>query len=173
MKSPNIVSWLANIAIPPETDRQIEVRAAELATAAPNDSVTTKRLAGKEAQTHHPLVEYLEADERPQYILSGSELLISNEDDSLARKHPSRGMYLLASDQRILFVLGGRITDNVWEVPLNHIVATYVDGESMRQHLVVDADRDGVEMTFFADITLETNQNAIDGCVGYIENDSS
>lgn len=169
MKFLDIVSWLANSVIPSKTDRQIEVRAAELAADAPNDAVTAERLAGKEEQTHHPLVEYLEANERPQHILQGSELLISNEDDSLARKHPSHGMYLLVSDQRILFVLGGRITDNVWEVPLNDVAATYVDGESMRQYLVVEANRDGVEMTFFADVTLETNQNAIDGCVGYIE----
>jgi hypothetical protein len=68
----------------------------------------------------------------------------------------------------VLFVVGKYRTDDCMEVPLEDVVRAYLDDEDLRRFLVVEADREGNAMTFFADVTLEENSEAVEESVDYV-----
>lgn len=129
----------------------------ELAQAAPGDTVTSDVLANRDHRTATPLVEYIAADEQPEYVFRGSRLLIGDPDGTTTRNHPSRELLVVFSDQRLLFIVGGRLTDDLLELPLADVVETYLDEAGVHRYLVVEADREDDPMTFFADVTIEPN----------------
>ena len=151
----DLLSWFVRQSTPsPVDDEELDARASELATRARSDTVTDAVLANTLERTAECLLTYIEDDEQPEFVLRGSTLLVSDEDDSLTKKHPSRELQVVISARRLLFVIGGRIADHMLEVPLEDIVEVYVDAETHRRFLIVEADREGDVMTFFADVTL-------------------
>lgn len=149
---------------------QIDEDLGELANAARGETVTATVL-GHNERTRYPIVEYIDTDEneQPEYVFRAGQLLVSDGQETLARKHPSQEQQVLVTDRRILFVLGNRVSDEVMDVPLESIVETYLDTDSARTYLVVDAVREGDEMTFFADVTLEANGDELRAGVEYVE----
>lgn len=94
--------------------------------------------------------------------------MIADAEGSTTRKHPSRELRVVLTDRRVLFVLGRRVADDVMEVPFEDVSATHADEETARRHVVVEADRDRVEMTFFAEVTLEEHLEAVERCADYL-----
>lgn len=164
----DLVSWVTGREASTEADERSRARAAELAADAPSETVTAAVLTSEGTGTRRPLVTYLDPNERPQYVLCGSALVVADADGSTTRKHPSRELRVVASDRRLLFVVGGRVADDLMEVPLGDVSVAYVDEEAARRHLVVEADREGVEMTFFADVTLHARPETVERCREYI-----
>lgn len=165
----DLLGWLVGHATPTETDEvTVDDRVIEMAEQAPGDGVTPEVLANRFDRADRALVEYVEEDERPAFVFRGSTLLISDEDDSLARKYPTRETQILITDDRILVVLGGRLNDDIWGIPFDDVVEAYVDDEGRRRYLVVESDREENPMTFFADVTLETNWEDLHAGVEYV-----
>ncbi|WP_164471704.1 hypothetical protein [Halosimplex salinum] len=150
----------------PEVD---EERAARLADGAADPEVTADALTAAGERTRHPLITYVEDDEQPEYVFRGGTLMVDN-GDSLARQTPTRELAVVVTDSRFLFVVGGRLSDSLFEVPFEHVAMTYVDDEDERTYLVVDADRDGDELTFFADVTMDPRLDALRSAVERAEN---
>lgn len=125
----------------------------ELAKEARGSSVTPAVLANQNGRSKRALVEYLANGERPEYVLMGNLIIIDN-GDSYNTKYPTRDTQVLVSDQRVVIVLGGYLSDDLWEMSFEDIQEVYVDDEGIKDYLVVDAIRDGNPMTFFVDITV-------------------
>jgi len=144
---------------------ELDREASRLAEEAIGESVTVAVLTNETGRSDYPILAYLEDDERPQYVLQGTELLISDADGSVARKHPTRKLQVVVSDRRFLFVVGDRRSDDLWEVRYENVTDLYVDDDDWRRYVVVEADRDDAEMTFFADVTLEERAADVDAAV--------
>lgn len=170
MRFLDLLSHVVSSAVPGENDDyEITARARLLADQAKCDRLTPAVLAKPGSRTAEPLVSYLDDAERPQYVLLGTELLISDEADSTVRKHPARRLVVSISDERIVFVVGGRFSDELFEVPLSSVTMAYLDEDRRRRHVVVEADRDGAEMTFFADVTIDPHTDDLDSGVAYVK----
>lgn len=144
--------------------------ATTLAERAPGNGVTPAVLTNDHDRTATPLVEYLEPDERPRYVFRGGRLLIGDGGDSLVRKHPSKELQVLVSDERILFVVGEHLTDELFEVPLEDVVDAYLDtAEAVRRYVVVEANREDTQMTFFADVTLTSDIDDVRDGVAFVD----
>lgn len=153
--------WLTASTESDEVDEEV----VKLAERSRSDRVTPELLANDEV-TRHPLVAYVE-NEQPEYVLRAGELVISDADGATAREYPTGEQRVIVSDQRLLFVVGGRVSDKIREVPLRDVVEVYLDTDSTRRYLVVEADREGTPMTFFADVTLDSDTNDIQEAVEY------
>lgn len=159
---------------PRERDQAaIDREAARLADGARGADVTRGVLANRDGRTDAPIVVYLEEDEQPHYVFVGSGLLIGDEDGSLRREYPTRKSQVVVSDRRLLFLVGNRRSDDLWEVPFDDVRGAYVDDESWRRHLVVEADREGHPMTFYADVTLNGNPEGVRDGLEYVLEASS
>lgn len=156
-----LASWLSRQLSGPAASHDVTDRHRELARSASSETVTPELLALPGDRTTQPVATYLEADERPEFLLHGSRLLISDADDELARKHPTLMLVVLVTDRRVVFVVGGRLADDCLEVPLSTVTDAYVDEADPQRHLVVSADREGEPMTFFADLTMEPQAEAV------------
>lgn len=156
----DLVSWLFGPSPADEVD--ITDRHRQLSEAARSDRITADLLARSGDRTRAPVVSYLEEGEQPHYILRGTRLLIVDEDDTQVRKHPTRLLVVMISDSRVLYVLGGRLADDIFEVPLTDVRSIYFDEDEPRCHVVVEADRDGDRMTFFADVSLAAREEVVD-----------
>lgn len=141
----------------PEID---EERAARLADEATDPAVTAEVLTASGERTQHPIVAYVEEDERLEYLFRGGTLVV-DDGDSTTRKTPTCELAVLVSDSRFLFVVGGRLSDTLFEVPFEDVVMAYVDDEDRRTYLVVEADRDDDRLTFFADLTMDRRLPAL------------
>ncbi|WP_459190700.1 hypothetical protein [Halosimplex sp. J119] len=141
-----------------------EERAARLADRATDSAVTADALTASGDRTKHPLVAYVDEDEQPEYLFRGGPLMV-DDGDSLAREAPTRELAVLVTDSRFLFVVGGRLSDSLFEVPFEDAVMAYVDDEDNRTYLVVEADRDGDELTFFADVTMDPRPDVLRSAV--------
>lgn len=161
----DLIGFLGDWLTPAEENEEIGEEVVELAERARSDRVTAELLATDE-ETRYPLFVYVD-DEQIQYVLRGGELVISDEDGSTAREHPTGEQRVLVSDRRILFVVGGRFGDQVREIPLEDLVEVYLDTDSVRRYLVVEADRDETAMTFFADVTLDPDADDVREAVEY------
>lgn len=161
----DLVSTL--FARPESRDLEVTDRHRRLSDAARSDRLTPELLATRGDRTSEPLATYLEADEQPQYVFRGSRLVMADSEDTVTRNHPTRLLVVLVSDDRLLFVLGGRLADDLFEVPLADVVSIHVDEDGPQQYVVVEADRDGDRMTFYADVTLEARDEVADG-VAYV-----
>ncbi|MCU4974062.1 hypothetical protein OB955_15135 [Halobacteria archaeon AArc-m2/3/4] len=153
----NLLTWmLGTPAVEEPRVRSLDDEAVErLATQARGETVTVDVLTNEFERSKQPIVSYLDDDERPQYVVRGSSLLITNEDE-VDRNYPTRELQVVISDERILFVLGGRKRDEVLTIPHEDLVDVYLDTvNEPRRFLVVDADHNDDEMTFFAKVTLE------------------
>ncbi|WP_415378878.1 hypothetical protein [Halosimplex sp. TS25] len=137
-----------------------EERARRLADAAADSAVTAAALSASGGRTQYPLVAYVEDGEQPEYLFRGGTLLV-DDGDSLARETPTRELAVVVTDARFLFVVGGRLSDSLFEVPFADVVTAYVDDEDDRTYLVVEGDRDGDELTFFADVTMDPRVDAL------------
>lgn len=140
-----------------------------LAERARGEGVTPAVLRNDHDRSARPLVVYLEDGEQPEYVLRGGELLIGDAKGALAREHPTRELQVVISDRRLLFVLGMYGSDELWEVPFADVEDVYLDADSTRQHVVVDADREGAAMTFFADVTLDGGPAEPREAVSFVE----
>ncbi|WP_207592667.1 hypothetical protein [Halomontanus rarus] len=171
-----LVSWLLGRPNPagrlegaadanPNADVDVEKLAAE----ARSDRVTTEVLSNEHDRSAYPLTAYLEEGERPEYVFRGGDLMISDEAETLAREHPSRELQVVVSTRRVLFVMGGRRSDELWEVPLADVEGVYLDDESSRQYIIVESERDDAAMTFFADVTLNMNPTEVREAVEFLE----
>jgi len=145
---------------PPDVDVDDD-RVAALAADATSDTVTPGVLANRDNRSNRPIVAYLDGDEQPRYVFRGTELIVADPDGSSTRKHPTRELQVVLTDRRLLFVVGGRLADDLVELPLPAVRSAYVEDEGRRLYLVVDADREDTPMTFFADVTLEGNGQAL------------
>lgn len=164
----DLVSWVSGAILPGETnDYEITDRARDLADRAEGEYITPELLAKPDGRTSEPLVAYLEEDEHPQYVFLGGELMISDSDSSVVRKHPAQQLVISISDERVLYVVGGRFSDELFEVPLTNITMAYLDEDGLSRYLIVEADRDGDVMTFFADVTSESNDDALGASLEY------
>jgi|GEM_PF-3381537 len=141
----------------PEID---EERAARLAEEATDPAVTADVLTAAGERTQHPIVAYVEEDERLEYLFRGGTLVV-DDGDSTARKTPTCELAVVVTDSRYLFVVGGRLSDSLFEVRFEDVVMAYVDDEDRRTYFVVEADRDGDELTFFADLTMDPRPDAL------------
>lgn len=139
----------------------------KLAERSRSDRVTPELLANDEV-TRHPLYTYIK-DEQPEYVLRAGELVISDADGTTAREYPTGEQRVLVSDRRFLFVVGGRVGDEIREVPLQDVAEVYLDADSARHYLVVEADREEVAMTFFADVTLDSDTDDVREAVEYAQ----
>ncbi|WP_276256677.1 hypothetical protein [Halomontanus rarus] len=147
---------------------EIDHEAARLARNARDETVSTAALANHHDRSRMPLVVYLDEDERPQFVFRGSVLLVSDADDELARNYPTREIQVVITDRRIIFVIGNKRSDDVLEVAFENVHDVYLDEESWRRYLVVDAKNDGDPMTFFADLTLESRFENLKRAVEYL-----
>jgi hypothetical protein len=155
-------------ATPERDEDEIAAEAERLADGAAGSGVTPSVLADDEERSALPLVEYLEDGEQPHHVFRGGELLITDEEGELSRKHPTKQTQVVVTDRRVLFVLGNHRQDEVMEVPLEDVVEAYVDDEDLRRFLVVEADRDGDGMTFFADVTLAARETDLADGVEFV-----
>ncbi|WP_436922923.1 hypothetical protein [Halosimplex amylolyticum] len=137
-----------------------EERAARLADAAADPAVTATALSTPGDRTRYPLVAYVDDGEQPEYLFRGGTLMV-DDGDSLARETPTRELAVVVTDSRFLFVVGGRLSDSLFEVPFEDVVTAYVDDEDDRTYFVVEGDRDGDELTFFADVTMDPRPDAL------------
>lgn len=156
---------------PGSRDDEVTDRHRRLSDAARSARLTPELLATRGDRTSEPLTSYLEPDERPHYVFRGSRLVIADAEGNVTRNHPTRLLVVLVSDVRLLFVLGGRLADNLFEVPLADVVSIHVDEDRPQQYVVVEADRDGDRMTFYADVTIESRDEVTDG-VAYVRSTS-
>lgn len=165
----DLLSWLGRYTSsgeqPPDVDEDLLT---DLAAEARGETVTVDVLVNQDNRTNRPIVEYLEEDERPQFVFRGAGLLLSDPDGSVTREYPTRETLISISERRILFVVGGRLSDGLFEVPLEDVVEVYLDEASIRRYLIVEADREDDRMTFFADITLESAEADVDRGIEYI-----
>jgi len=152
----------------PEID---EGRAARLADEAADPTVTAEVLTTAGERTQHPIVAYVEDDEHLEYLFRGGTLVI-DDGDSTVRETPTCELAVLVSDWRFLFVVGGRLSDSLFEVPFDDVVMAYVDDEDDRTYLVVEADRDDDRLTFFADLTMDSRLPALRSAVEGAESSS-
>lgn len=168
-----------------------------LAAAAESRTVTPEALARSGQRTDRPVTAYLDEGEEPRYLLRGSELLVADEEtEETVRHHPTREMVVVVTDRRVVFVQGGRISDDIVEVPLEDVVEAYVDDASLRNFLIVEASHEADEEddeedegpeegiaalgivdetdrdahnTFFADVTLQGDPTAVYEAADYVE----
>ncbi|WP_276255850.1 hypothetical protein [Halomontanus rarus] len=171
-----LVSWLLGRPNPAgrlegaaDANPNADVDVEELAAEARSDRVTTEVLSNEHDRSAYPLTAYLEEGERPEYVFRGGDLMISDEAETLAREHPSRELQVVVSTRRVLFVMGGRRSDELWEVPLADVEDVYLDDESSRQYIIVESERDDAAMTFFADVTLNMNPTEVREAVEFLE----
>lgn len=150
----DLVSWLVGPSQPTEVEASDEVRS--MVEGARSDSLTASLLAESAGRTNVSLFEYLEDGEQPHYVLRGTRLVLVDASDKQDRKHPTGILVVLITDTRVVFVLGGRFGDDVYQVPLADVTSAYVDRDDPKQHIVVEATADGDPMTFFADVSLES-----------------
>lgn len=165
----DLLSWF--LPSDPSSTERIEPddeRVVELATQAQGETVTPEILTNQTGRTERPVVEYLLEDEQPEYVFRGGELLLTDETDSLGRKYPSGETRVIVSDHRVLIVLGGRLSDDLWEIPLEDVIDVYVNSEGIKQYFVVEGHRDSNPMTFFADVSIESNTAELESGVEYI-----
>ena len=141
--------------------------------AAEGESVRAELLAGAGEHTKVPLAEHLDEGEQPHHMLRAGEVVAVDESDSIARKYPGLETVIVATDQRLLIVLGGHVGDDVMAVPLEDVSEADVESDRYRRYLVVDADRDDEPMTFFVDATLEGDEDRIWDVVSYLEAEGS
>lgn len=169
MRFLDFLSWAFGTVVPGDsTDHGVTDRACALAEQAECASLTPESLAKPGSRTAEPLLTYLDEDERPQYVFPGSELVISDESESTIRKHPARQLVVGVTDDRIVFVVGGRFSDELFEVPLSSVTMAYIDENRLRRHVVIEADQDGVPMTFFADVTIAPSRDVLTRGVQYV-----
>ncbi|MCU4742429.1 hypothetical protein [Natronoglomus mannanivorans] len=171
-----LVSWLFGRSEPAGRvgkasgeDADADVDVDELAAQARSDQLTPAVLSNDHDRSAYPLTAYLEADEQPAYVFRGGDLLISDAEGSLARKHPSRELQVVISDQRLLFVMGGRRSDELWEIPHEDVEEIYLDDESTKQYIIAESERDDALMTFFADVTLNMNPEHVREALAFVE----
>lgn len=164
----DLASWLSRQVSGPAETHDVTDRHRELARSASNETVTAELLALPGDRTTQPVATYLADDEVPAFLFRGSRLLISDADDELARKHPTRLLVVLVTDRRVVFVVGGRLADDCLEVPLTDVTDVYVDEADPHRHLVVSADSDGDVMTFFADVTMDPHADAVAEAADFI-----
>ena len=139
-------------------DGEVTDRHRRLSEAARSDRLTPELLATRGDRTSEPLATYVEADEQPHYVLRGSRLIIADQEGNVTRKHPTRLLAVLVTDERLLFVLGGRLADDIFEIPLADVVSIHRDDDHPQQYVIVEADREGDRMTFYADVTIESRR---------------
>lgn len=169
MRFLDFLSWAFGAVVPGDsTDYQVTDRARALADQAESASLTPELLAKPGSRAAEPLLTYLDESEHPQYVFPGSELVIGDESESTIRKHPARQLVVAITDERIVFVVGGRFSDELFEVPLSSVTMAYIDDDRPRRHLVIEADQDGVPMTFFADVTLAPSRDILAQGVQYV-----
>lgn len=154
-----------------ETD-PIPEEVVEAAARARGETVTPGVLANRTGRSDLPIVEYLSEDEQPEFVFQGNQLLIDN-DDSYVTEYPTRDTQVVISDRRLLIVLGGHLSDDVWDVPLADVLDVYVDAESWKRYLIVEANREGEPMTFFVDVTLESATEELDAGVAFVRESGS
>jgi len=164
----DLLSWLSDVFSPSREEFDVGERERDLAARARSDSLAPEDLALPADRTSSPPVSYLEDDERPQYLFRGGRLLVADDEGSVSREYPTLELAVLVSDARLLFVLGGRLADDVFEVPLADVDSTYLDEEDAYRYLVVEATRDGDPMTFYADVTIEPAAREVDAGVEYV-----
>lgn len=140
----------------------------ELVDHARGETVTPESLTNQHDRTNRPLFEYLREDEQPEYVFRGGEILLEDETETLGRKHPTGETKLIISDRRFLIVVGGRLSDDVWEVPLEDVVDVYVNSSGIRRHLVLEGNTDANPMTFFVDVSIESNTAELKASVEYV-----
>lgn len=157
---------------PDVDDPEVTETSRSLVEAARSDRLTPEQLALPGDRTSAPLIEYLEDDERPQYVMIGTRVLISDVDGTLLRKHPTRKVVVLVSDRRILIVVGGRSSDDLLEVPLADVSGIHLDHDPPRHFIVVDANKDGDPMTFFVEITIDPDPETVEDGVEYVRSHS-
>lgn len=127
-----------------------------MARNARGETVTPETLANEFGRSRHSVLSYLDDAENPEYIVRGSEVMIVNDDDQVTRSHPTRETQVVLSDERVLFVVGGTVSDEIWVVPYDDLVDVYLDEvDHPRKFLVIDANREGNPMTFYTKVTLE------------------
>jgi len=139
-----------------------------MADAAEGASVSADILAGAGEHTKIPVAEHLEDGEQPHHMLRGGEVIAVDESDNVARQYPALETVAVATDSRLLVVVGSHVSDDVIAVPREDIVAVDVDPDRYRRYLVVDADTDDEPMTFFVDVTLEGDDDTIWDLVSYL-----
>lgn len=166
----DLLSWLADRTVGSEPEAPpIDQGVIDMAADAAGQSVTPEVLVNHTERSYVALLEYLEDDERPEYVIRGGTVLIGDAEESLAREYPTRETQVVVSDRRLLVVLGRRITDDVWEVPLEDVVEMYVDDvEALNRYLVVEASRESTQMTFYVDVTIEPSTRDLRESVEYV-----
>lgn len=169
-----LVSWLFGRSEPPgrvgeASDAGADVDVDELAARARSDRLTPGVLSNEHDRSAYPLTAYLEDEERPEYVFRGGDLMISDEAETLAREHPSRELQVVISTRRVLFVMGGRRSDELWEIPFEDVEEIYLDDETSKQYIIVESERDDAAMTFFADVTLNMNPEHVREALAFVE----
>ncbi|SEH45396.1 PH domain-containing protein [Halopenitus malekzadehii] len=102
-----------------------------------------------------PLMEYLEGDERPAYLLRSLNQDLEVDEDGASREIPETGeeggsegrRYLLATDQRLLYVAGQEEGDRVRVFDYDDITAVDWD-ESLTAGTLSFTDSDGATYRF-------------------------
>ncbi|SNZ17068.1 hypothetical protein SAMN06269185_2876 [Natronoarchaeum philippinense] len=140
------------------------VRTAERAR---GETVTPAVLANATGRSDRAITEYLADDEQPEYVFQGNRLLISDGEDT-ETKYPTRDTQVVVTDRRVLIVFGGQLSDELWETPLEDVQYAYLDDESWKRHLIVEANRDDSPMTFYVDVTLESNVDEVRAGAEYV-----
>jgi hypothetical protein len=163
----DLLSWAFRSAAGEDDSLDVTDRHRRLSAAARSDRVTPELLTESGDRTSEPLDVYVEESEQPQYVLQGSELIVEDQEESLARNYPTRLLVVLVSDERFLFVVGGRLSDDLYEVPLADLQSAYVDEKETQRHVIVEANRDDDHMTFYADVSL-TPVSDVEGSLEYV-----
>lgn len=139
---------------------------AELAAGAASDRVSPDVIA-EPGRSKESLVTYLAEGEQPEHVVFGNEVIVDN-GDSHSRKYPTRETQVLVTDRRVVVVLGGQFSDDLWEMAHDDIETVYVDEEGLKDYLILDATRDDDPMTFFVDVSVEDADSAVRSAVEYL-----
>jgi len=139
-----------------------------MAQQARSDTVTPDVLTNQADRSKRPIVTYLDDDESPEYVIRATKLIIGDGDDS-ARQYPTREAQLVVTDTRLLVLVGKRRSDDIYEMPLSTVTDIYIDEVDLpTRYVIVDANRAGEPMTFFADVTVESDLDAVESTVRFV-----
>lgn len=165
----DLLSWfLPNESSSTETIEPDDETVVELVNRARGETVTPEKLTNQARRTERPVVKYLLEDEQPEYVFRGGELLLNDKNDSLRRQYPSRESVVVVSDHRVLIVLGGRLSDSLWEIPLDSILDVYINSNGVKRYFVVEGNHDSNPITFFADVSIESNTVELESGAEYV-----
>lgn len=129
-----------------------------------DDSVTRPLLRNDQGYTARPPVAYLHEDETVEHVLHGSNLAIGTPgDDDAMVEQPSTRTLTFVTTERVLFVVGSRLSDSLWSIPYEGVTDASLRRDEDGHMLVVHADHEDDTRTFYANLALEQDTDYLRG----------